>query len=103
MKDLKCIVWGNGSKAHVRGNDPVPNRLLLHQFSRWGQVLIIPEEYTSKKCYNCKKDFNGKEYGKRKRLRTCETCSTVLDRDVNASLNIRDVFISFTTEYKKPI
>ena len=52
------------------------------------ELILVNPHYTSKKCNNC--GFINKELCLDDRTWTCPSCDTVLDRDINAAINIKN-------------
>lgn len=104
VEPKRLIVWGDGGRGHTRGCAPVPNVILLYRFSKRVRVVVAPEAYTSKTCCVCFTQSFTKQTQQRngQRLRTCKTCFSVLDRDVNACLNIATVFQYYIRNGQKP-
>ena len=62
-------------------------RMKLHSMSqKFGSTIIETDEYlTSKCCSNCK---NIKDNLGSAKIYKCDKCNMILDRDINASINI---------------
>ena len=91
------IIWGNGSDGHSAGGrsgGPV-KRLVEHLTKKTKRVTLVDEYNTSQMCCHghgrLDPVWRRNEDGSAKRvygLFTCKTCSKIVDRDVNAALNI---------------
>jgi len=99
-----AIAWGawglTSGSACSRGNPPAFGIGLMKEFAKDFLVIPTPEHHTSKTCSVCLRSRRGAHdagpcaeveafRGERVRgLRFCQTCSSHLNRDANASLNI---------------
>lgn len=97
------ILWGLGSDGHShrgRSGGPVVKMCKHLEMKaagegRGGDVLRVPEQWTSQKCHWCRNPFQGQvmvqragdPYG----LMYCRRCRTLRSRDVNAALNIAEL------------
>ncbi|KAI3658671.1 hypothetical protein MP638_006735 [Amoeboaphelidium occidentale] len=94
-KKLKNIVvaYGDGSfSGSSRGYAPVPTKQLYIQMKiRMKQRIVKVDEFrTSKLCYHCEGEF---EQQREWRLKYCPNCKVWWHRDINASLNIRKLYL----------
>ena len=87
----KKIVIGYGSfqeKQQMKYSRPTPNIGIKRLLNRHFKVLTVDEFRTSKTCCNCK---NIKKELKAEKTYECKKCKLVIDRDINASINIYDI------------
>lgn len=81
---LEDLRWVQGKKYGSRWNHGAQNTSIMHKASRAGlKVKRVNAKNTSQKCHVC-----GTTLTHNLRKVRCSECQIVLDRDVNASLNI---------------
>ena len=89
MRDLSNEGFGNGKATMDNGYGMFLN-MLIYKLQDRGKYLVVVDKWfpSSQLCHNC-----GTRYPKMKNLsaRTlvCEKCGLVIDRDLNAAINIK--------------
>ena len=92
------LVWGNGGFGPAsRGHASAPNKGLRRQLSKYIPVIVSSEHLSSQwsacchsKLDNCQQNRLGKKRVTSKLQ--CQSCKTLLSRDVSAACVILDIF-----------
>jgi transposase len=89
------IAYGDGDKnGTLKGTAPLMSTKLFKKVSQSCCVIVVNEHKTSKLCSCCHKDM--KRFQKQFRMKRCinsDCIRFVWDRDVNASINILNLFL----------
>ena len=98
------IVWGNGGFGPTsKGHDSAPNKKMQKALIR-NVPLVIGSEFRSTQtscCHHCDvKALKSQGQTTRPVVVQCQSCKTLLGRDVNAAAVIADIFtaVRFTEE-----
>ncbi|KAI3655390.1 hypothetical protein MP638_003242 [Amoeboaphelidium occidentale] len=87
------IAYGDGAFNHVsRGHVPTPTKTLFQKLKsklKW-RCRKVDEFRTSKLCRNCNSELEQKKAWTSK---FCHGCNKLVDRDINAALNIGDLLV----------
>ena len=90
------VAWGNGSFGPTsRGHASAPNKALRKSLAPFVRIVLVDEYNTSKKACCCKGNvvpLKSGSYKKRATVVQCSECSCILSRDMNAAVNIINVF-----------
>lgn len=100
---------------HRKFKEPVKGKGFRSLLRKQGYAVFLVDEYkTSCTCHNCHercdtfrycqnpKPWKQEQTIKRHGLVMCQTCHSIWNRDVNASLNMYDIMKSHITENKRP-
>lgn len=95
-KQKKVVVaYGDGDKqGNLRGTAPMMSTKLFKKVSQSARVVVINEYKTSQLCSCCHRQMT--QYRKQFRMKRCmnnDCIRTVWDRDINASINILNLFL----------
>lgn len=89
------VAYGDGdNNGTMRGTAPIMSTKLFNKVSECATVVLVNEFNTSKLCSCCHEAME--QYNKQFRMKRChnnECIRNVWDRDVNASINIKDLFL----------
>ena len=80
-----------GFSSSSRGYASAPVKGLRRELSKRCSVVLVDEFKTSQVCSGCQEKFH--EHQRFWKLRACKRCHKLWNRDVNASRNIRDIFM----------
>ncbi|KAI3656511.1 hypothetical protein MP638_004809 [Amoeboaphelidium occidentale] len=87
------IAYGDGALHHAsRGHVPAPTKTLFQKLKsklKW-RCRKVDEFRTSKLCRNCNSELEQKKAWTSK---FCHGCNKLVDRDINAALNIGDLLV----------
>ncbi|CAO3637694.1 unnamed protein product [Cunninghamella echinulata] len=100
------IAMGNGPFPPGRGHVPIPIKVFTKILARFGLVLLVDEYKTSKVCAGCDNNPHtviyplnlcphSQGYGENILVNDQPVCPEVVNRDWNASRNIRRNLVSF--------
>jgi transposase len=114
-KDLVIGIGDFEQHKHRKFKEPVKGKGFRTLLRKNGYDLYLVDEYkTSCTCHNCHercdtfrycqnpKPWKQEQTIKRHGLVMCQTCHSIWNRDVNASLNIHDIMKSHIEENKRP-
>jgi hypothetical protein len=97
------VAYGDGDhKGTLRGTAPMMSTKLFRKVSQSCCVVVVNEFRTSKLCSCCHKDM--KQFHKQFRMKRCinsDCIRLVWDRDVNASINILNLFLELCYSAKE--
>lgn len=89
------VAYGDGDKqGNLRGTAPMMSTKLFRKVSRSACVVVVNEFKTSKLCSCCHQQMT--QFRKQFRMKRCtnsDCIRTVWDRDINASINILNLFL----------
>ena len=89
------VAYGDGdNQGTLRGTSPIMSSRLLKKVSQSACVVLVPEFRSSKLCSACHHamtQFQGQF--RMKRCINSDCIRTVWDRDINASINILNLFL----------
>lgn len=108
------VAYGDAGFTSVsKGQAPGPHQHFKKHLARYCQVIPVNEDYTSQMCSNCDcedpmkglrvptGEGNQQRYELFK-VRVCNRCRTVWNRDVNAARNIYHVFMEEVVNGQRP-
>jgi hypothetical protein len=97
------VAYGDGDhKGTLRGTAPMMSTKLFRKVSQSCCVVVNNQYRTSKLCSCCHKDM--KQFQKQFRMKRCinsDCIRRVWDRDVNASINILNLFLELCYSAKE--
>ena len=89
------VAYGDGdNQGTLRGTSPIMSSRLLKKVSRSACVVLVPEFRSSKLCSCCHHEMT--QFQGQFRMKRCinsDCIRTVWDRDINASINILNLFL----------
>ena len=89
------IAYGDGdNQGTLRGTSPIMSSKLLRKVSQSACVVVVNEFRTSKLCSCCHQEMT--QFQDQFRMKHCtnsDCIRTVWDRDINASINILNLFL----------
>ena len=97
------VAYGDGDKnGTLRGTAPIMSTKLFKKVSQSCCVVVVNEHKTSKLCSCCHEEM--KQFQKQFRMKRCDNSDCirfVWDRDVNASINILNLFLELCYSAKE--